>query len=293
MKKCSAMKRCQKWPRRLFTQKQWHSWVLFVWCATGGEEIGDETQALAQQTPSTVPSLQQSSMGRSQTSQGLIFPWCQPLLYSRRQGRFCLPAQHNPTTSVPSRPMESAGAASCQQDQHLQVLWRKMQLPQGDVFPASCLWSAWSPEAWELMNLVILSQLAELQMLFWITLMPDLCLKLACMLYLPNSWWLSQVTEIIWYSNTQPVSLVPSVHLVQLGSSSPHICCLWGRQRADHRRLQGTTAPGRGVTLASTSVTAKKEEKHAPSPQAAGEKRNHRGPQNHYRTTSANAVHCL
>lgn len=40
--------------------------------------------------------------------------------------------------------------------------------------------------------------------------------------------------------------------------------------RARHRRLQGRAVPGRRVTFTSASAPAKKEEKHAPSPQAAG-----------------------
>lgn len=249
------------------------------WCSgTGSADTSHSAQ------PAT-----ETGVGTSQASRGLIFPWCQPLLYSRRQGGFCFPAHQSPRTSVLRR---SAGQHPASRTRSSGCFEGRCSSLKGTFFPASGSWSAWSPEAWELMKPVISSQLAELQIPLCITLMPDLCLKLACMPYLPNRWWLSQVTEIVCWSGTRPVSLVPAARLAQPGSSSPHICRLQGRQRADHRRLRGRTTPGRGVTLASASVTAKKEEKHAPSPQAAREKRNHRGPQTHHRT-SANAERCL
>lgn len=102
-----------------------------------------------------------------------------------------------------------------------------------------------------------------------------------CLLYLPHSWWLSQGTEVLCYGNAQPASRATSASHTGW-PQSPRICCLRCDQlEAHHRGLRGRTTPGRGVTLASASVTAEKEEKHAPSPQAAGEKRNHRGAQSH------------
>lgn len=111
MKKWSAVKRCQKQPRQFFTQKQHRSWALFVpWCTRGGEEIGDEAQASAQQTPShSAQTATESGMARSQASRGLIFLWHQPLLCSRRKGWYCFPAHHSPTTSVPGRPTGQLG----------------------------------------------------------------------------------------------------------------------------------------------------------------------------------------
>lgn len=143
-----------------------------------------------------------SCTGRSQTCKELHFLWHQPCCIAGDRDGFAsqfIKAQLlsrayqwvSRGTILPAGPAAPAalkeGAASLKE--HFFYLQTVDDL------------EALKPESWWTFSF----NSAELQILFWITSKPDLCLKLACMLYLPNGCWLSQVTEIICCSSQYPV----------------------------------------------------------------------------------------
>lgn len=120
-----------------------------AWCARGGE--GERRWGWG-----TVISLPRRAVLRSQTCPELHFLWHQPPLYSRRQGWFCFTAHQSPA-SVLSRPVGQLGHHPASRTSSSNCFEGRCSILKGTFFlPPACGWLG-SPEAWELVNIVILT----------------------------------------------------------------------------------------------------------------------------------------